>query len=45
MSGLRISLWVPDNPIFVRDKYVTPTGEAVDVGYGQKAEANKKNTI
>ena len=27
MSGLLISLWVSDNPLFVCDKYVAPTGK------------------
>ena len=33
ISGLIISLWEPDNLLFVRGKYG---------GYAQKAEANKK---
>ena len=42
ISGLFISLWGPDNSLFIRDKYHTSTGKVVDVGYAQKTEANKK---
>ena len=45
VSGLLISLWEPSNSLFVRDKYVTPTGKRLHVGYVQKAEARKKHTI
>ena len=38
VSRLFISLWEPANSIFVRDKYVTPTGKRLDAGYVQKAE-------
>ena len=41
MSGLLISLWEPDNWLFVRDKYVTLTGKRLHAGYVQKAEARK----
>ena len=37
--GLLISLWEPANSLFVRDKYVTPTGKRLHAGYVQKAEA------
>ena len=43
MSGLLISLWEPANMLFVRDKYITPTGKWLHAGYVQKAEA-RKNT-
>ena len=45
MSHLLISLWEPANSLFVRDKYVTPTGKRLHAGYVQKAEARKKHTI
>jgi hypothetical protein len=45
VSGLLISLWEPANSLFVRDKYVTPTGKRLHAGYVQKAEAGKKHTI
>ena len=45
VSGLLISLWEPANSLFVRDKYVTPTGKRLHAGYVQKAEARKKHTI
>ena len=45
VSGLFISLWEPANSLFVRDKYVTPTGKRLHAGYIQKAEARKKHTI
>ena len=38
VSGLLISLWEPANSLFVRDKYVTPTGKRLHAGYVQKAE-------
>jgi len=41
VSGLLISLWEPANSLFVRDKYVTPTGKRLHAGYVQKAEAGK----
>ena len=41
VSGLLISLWEPVNSLFVRDKYVTPTGKRLHAGYAQKAEARK----
>ena len=41
LSGLLISLWEPANSLFVRDKYVTPTGKWLHAGYVQKAEARK----
>jgi len=41
VSGLLISLWEPANSLFVRDKYVTPTGKRLYAGYVQKAEARK----
>ena len=41
VSGLLISLWEPANSLFVRDKYVTPTGKRLHAGYVQKAEARK----
>ena len=31
--GLLISLWEPANPLFVHDKYVTPTGKRLHPGY------------
>ena len=33
MSELLISLWGPANSLFVRDKYVTPTGKQLQAGY------------
>ena len=45
VSGLLISLWEPANSLFVRDKYVTPTGKRLHAGYVQKAEARKQHTI
>ena len=33
VSGLLISLWVPPNSFFVRDKYVTSTGKRSHAGY------------
>ena len=42
MSGSLINLWDPANPLFLRNKYVTPTGKKLYIGYIQKAEANKK---
>jgi len=33
------SLWEPAISLFVRDKYVTPTGKRLHAGYVQKAEA------
>ena len=41
MSGLLISLWEPANLLFVRYKYVTPTGKRLHAGYVQKVEARK----
>ena len=41
VSGLLINLWELANPLFVRDKYVTPTGKRLHAGYVQKAEARK----
>jgi len=41
VSGLLISLWGRSNSLFVRDKYVTPTGKRLHTGYVQKAEALK----
>ena len=41
VSGLLISLWEPANPLFVRDKYVTPRGKLLYAGYVQKVEARK----
>ena len=41
LSSLLISLWEPANSLFVRDKYVTPTGKRLHAGYAQKAEARK----
>jgi len=37
VSGLLISLWEPANSLFIRDKYVTPTGKRLHAGYEQKA--------
>ena len=45
VSGLLISLWEPANSLFVRDKYVTPTGKRLHAGYVQKAEARKNITF
>ena len=45
VSGLLISLWEPAYSLFVRDKYVTPTGKRLRAGYVQKAEARKIRTI
>jgi len=39
--GLLFSPWEPANSLFVRDKYVTPTGMRLHAGYVQKAEARK----
>ena len=36
MSELLISLWGPANPLFVRDKYVTPSGKRLYISYVQK---------
>jgi len=41
VSGLLISLWGPAKMLFVRDKYVTPTGKWLHAGYVEKAEARK----
>ena len=41
VSGLLISLWEPANSLFVRAKYVTPTGKRLHAGYVPKAEARK----
>ncbi|KAK2153621.1 hypothetical protein LSH36_291g06001 [Paralvinella palmiformis] len=41
VSGLLISLWESANSLFVRDKYVTPTGKRLHAGYVQKVEARK----
>jgi len=38
VSGLLISLCGSTNSLFVRDKYVTPTGKRLHAGYVQKAE-------
>ena len=45
VSGLLISLWEPANSLFVRDKYVTSTGERLHAVYVEKAEARKTHTI
>ena len=42
MSGELHCLWGPANLLFVRDKYVTPTGKWLHAGYVQKAESPKK---
>ena len=36
VSGLLISLWQPANSLFVRAKYVTPTGKRLNACYLQK---------
>ena len=36
VSGLLISLWDTAISLFVRDKYVTPTGKRLHAGYVQK---------
>jgi len=41
VSGLLNRLWKPANSLFVRDKYVKPTGNQLHAGYAQKAEARK----
>jgi hypothetical protein len=41
VSGLLISVWKPANSLFVRDKYVTPTGKRLHADYVQKAEENR----
>ena len=41
VPSLLISRWELANSIFVRDKYVTPTGKRLHAGYVQKAEAHK----
>ena len=41
VSGLLITLWEAPNSLFVRNKYVTPTGKWLHAGYVQKAEARK----
>ena len=38
VSGLLISLWEPANSLFVRNKYVTPTGKRLHAGYLQKVD-------
>ena len=38
VSGRLVSLWKPAISLFVRDKYVTPTGKRLHAGYVQKAE-------
>ena len=35
VAGLLISLWGTANSLFVREKYVTPTGKRLQVGYVQ----------
>ena len=45
VSGLFISLWEPANSLFVRDKYVTPTGKRLYAGYVQKAEARETTYV
>ena len=42
---LVISLWEPANSLFVRDKYVTPTGKQLHARYVQNVEARKTHTI
>jgi len=42
MYVLHISLWDPANPLFVRDKYVTPTGKRLYAGYAQKRKYLQK---
>ena len=37
VSGLLISLCGPANSLFVRDKYITPTGKRLHAGYVQKS--------
>ena len=39
VSELLISLCDPANSLFIRDKYVTPTGKRLHAGYVQKADA------
>jgi len=41
VSELLINLWAAAKSLFVRDKYVTPTGKRLHVGYVQKAEARR----
>ena len=41
VSGLLISLWVPAHSLFVREKYVTPTGKRLHAGYVQKRKHEK----
>ena len=41
VSDLLISLWESANLLFVRKKYVMPTGKRLNAGYVQKAEARK----
>ena len=41
LSGILISLWCTANSLFVRDKYVTPTGKRLDAGYVQKCKRVK----
>jgi len=42
MSWLLINLWEPANPLFARDKYVTPTGKRLYVGNAQKRNQTKR---
>ena len=42
---LNIHYYYYYNSLFVRDKYVTPTGKQLHAGYVQKAEERKKHTI
>ena len=44
VSGLLIGLWGPASPLFVRDKYVTPTGKRLRASYVQKRK-HVKHTI
>ena len=43
VSGLLISLWEPANSLFVRDKYVTPTGKRLHAGGTYKKRKHVKN--
>ena len=45
VSAILICLQGQTNPLFVRDKYVTPTGKRLHAGYLQKKEASVKVSL
>jgi len=42
LTYICVTLWDPANSLFVGDKYVTPTGKRLHVGYVEKGKHEQK---